>query len=56
MKEALGMECFSLKVLSEEGSFTRALEDMLKKAPDTGISLRRGTWNQEGISYTGDFE
>jgi hypothetical protein len=38
------------------------LEDMLRKAPDMGISLLRGpfrlrgTWNQEGGSYTGDFE
>jgi hypothetical protein len=39
------------------------LEDMLRKAPDTGISLSLGapfqprrTWNQEGGLYTGDFE
>jgi hypothetical protein len=38
------------------------LEDMLRKAPDTGMSLyrgpfsSRGTLNQEGGSYTGDFE
>jgi hypothetical protein len=39
------------------------LEGMLRKVPDTGISLHRGplclggTWNQEGWgSYTGDFE
>jgi hypothetical protein len=38
------------------------LEDILRKAPDTSISLHRGpfttegTWNLEGGSYTGDFE
>jgi len=38
------------------------LEDMFRKVLDTGVSLHRGlfrprgTWNQEGVSYTGDFE
>jgi len=38
------------------------LEDMLRKAPDTGISLSRGPFTTEGnlvyggVSYTGDFE
>ena len=47
----------------EEGSFTGALEDMLRKAPDTGISLHRGPFmskgnleSGEGGSCTGDFE
>jgi len=57
--------------LSEEaqcgGSLGRApllgtLEDMLRRAPDTGISLHgaplcpRQTWNQERGSYPRDFE
>jgi hypothetical protein len=38
------------------------LEDMLRKAPDTGISLQRSHFSSEGNlesgggSYTGDFE
>jgi hypothetical protein len=37
----------------------RTLEDMLRKAPDTGISRHwspTGTWYQKGGSYPGDFE
>ena len=43
-------------------SLLGTLEDTLRKALDTGISLHkgplcpRGTWNQEGCSCTGDFD
>jgi hypothetical protein len=44
------------------GPFTGTLEDMLRKAPDMGISLHRGPFTTEGNletgggSYTRDFE
>ena len=49
---------------SGEGSFTGVLEDMLRKAPDMGISLHRGPFMSEGNlesggggeACTGDFE
>ena len=54
MKEALGMELFSLKRLSVEGSFTGDPEDMLRKAPGTGISLQRGHFMSEGNLESGE--
>jgi hypothetical protein len=46
MKEAVGMEHFSLKRLYEEasgeGSLLETLEDMLRKALHMGISVHRG--------------
>jgi len=35
-----------------------SLEDMLRKAPDTGISLHRGPFTSNGNleSYAGDYE
>ena len=36
-----------------EGSFTGTLEDMLRKAPDTGISLHRGPFMSEGNLESG---
>jgi len=59
MKGALGMECFSLKRLCAEGlwggSFTGTLDDMLRNALDTGISLSIGAplGNLEGILLLG---
>ena len=47
------MERFSLKGLSAEGSFTGALEDMLRKTPDTGISLCTGPFMSEGNLESG---
>jgi hypothetical protein len=47
---------------SGEVSSLGTLEDMLKKAPDRGISFRRGLFTTEGKlesgrgPYTGDFE
>ena len=46
------MECFSLKRLSAEGlgraPLLGTLEDVLRKAPDTGISLLRGPFMSDG--------
>jgi len=53
--------------LSEDGTSGEGvhslgtLEDMLRKAPDTGISLHGGPFSAENLesgggSYTGDFE
>jgi len=68
MKEALSRNGAFLSEEAQCGGplgkapFLGSLEDMLTKAPDMGISLHRaplcprGTWNQEGGSYTGDFE
>jgi hypothetical protein len=64
-KGALGMEGLSLKRLrgggpqGEGAPSLGMLEDMLRKFPDTGISLRgapfqpRRTWNQEGAHILG---
>ena len=55
------MEHLSLRAYGE-GPLLGTLTDMLRKAPDMGISLHRaplrprGTWNQEGGLCTGDFE
>ena len=38
---------------SGEGSFTGALEDMLRKVLDTGISLHRGLFMSEGNLESG---
>ena len=54
MKGALGMDCLSLKRLSREDLEGRGapllgtLEEMLRKAPETGISLHRGPFTTEG--------
>jgi hypothetical protein len=61
MKRALGIRHFSLKRLTGEDSVIGALEDVLRKAPDTEISLHRGApfhlrgiWTQErGLVYQG---
>jgi hypothetical protein len=68
---ALGMERLSLKRLRGGGlgpgvggdPSLWTLEDTLRKAPDTGPSLHRGSFTTEGnlesgggLSYTGDFE
>ena len=66
MKGALGMEHLSLKRLCGGGlrgnSFAGDPGDMLRKFPDTGISLHEGPFPSEvnlvcgGGSYTGDFD
>jgi len=55
---ALGTERLSLKRLSGQGlegggPLLGALEDMLRKAPDTGISLHRGRFTAEGNLESG---
>jgi hypothetical protein len=50
MNGALGMECLCLKRLHGGGLGGRelgTLEDMLRKAPDTGISLQGGSFPAE---------
>jgi hypothetical protein len=68
IKGALWMKRLSLKKLrggdfGEGGSsFTGALENMLRKSPDMGISLHGGPFPSEGNlvcgggSHTGDFD
>ena len=58
MNGALGMEHLVLKRLSGEGlkggaPLMGTLEDMLRKALDTGISLRRGPFTSEGNLESG---
>jgi hypothetical protein len=58
MKGALGMQYLSLKKLSGQGLeggllFWGTLEDMLRKAPDTGISLHKGPFTAEGNLESG---
>jgi len=57
MKEALRMERRSLKRLSGKGlegaPLHGALEDMLRKDPDTGISHHRDTFKGEGDLESG---
>jgi len=52
MKGALGMECLSLKRLRGGGlggtPSLGTLEDMLRKPPDTGISLHGGPFPPMG--------
>ena len=51
MKGALGIEVLSLKRPSGEGldgaPLMGALEDVLRKAPDTGVSLHRSSFTAE---------
>jgi hypothetical protein len=59
MRRALGMGHFSLKRLGADGLWGRVpllgtLEDTLRKAPDTGISLHRGPFMSEGNLESGE--
>jgi len=58
MKGALRVECLSLKRLHGGGLRRGApsletLEDMLRKAPNMGISLHRGPFTTEGNLESG---
>jgi hypothetical protein len=58
MKGALKMESLSLKRLCGGGlrggaPSLQTLEDMLRKAPDTGIALQRGPFTTEGNLESG---